>query len=135
MPKKFMRKVLVSVDVDVPFYHIWVEDLGDSKKTLELAKTSMGADVPTLLDDASVSINASFTECSDEAMDDQAVTEDGGWCHISDLKDAEGNKVEPTSDRRYADPDYEKSAWYREELEKAGQQSLPGLEKKDETPD
>lgn len=130
--KKFMRKVCVSVNVDAQPMHMWVEDQGTNEKTLKMVKEAMGEDVNTLLDDAEITIEADFTECSDDAMDDQAVTEDGGWIHISDLTDDEGNPVEPTSDERYLDPEYRQSAWYREELEKAGQQRLPGFEDKED---
>lgn len=128
--KKFMRKVCVSVDVDVQLMHMWVEDQGTNEKTLAMVKAAMGEDTNTLLDDADITINASFTECADEAMDDQAVTEEGGWIHVADLTDDEGNPVEPTSDERYLDPEYRQRQWYREELEKQGQQRLPGFEDK-----
>jgi len=130
-PKKFMRKVLVAVDVDVQHYHMWVEDLGDDKKTLALAQKTMSKDKDMLIEDASISVHASLSECADDSMDDQAITEDDGWVNVADLTDDQGNKVTPTSDRRYCDPNYEQTAWYREELEKAGQQQLPLGDKND----
>lgn len=123
MPKKFMRKVLVSPSMEMENYHVWVEDQGDDKATLAMVKKEILANEDVLMDDATLSVNVGFTECVDKSMSDQVVTKDDGWCTVADLRDKNG-KVEPTSDKRYLDPDYEQSAWYREELEKAGQQKL-----------
>ena len=123
MQKKFMRKVCVAPDVDIQLMHVWVEDQGDDKATLKLAEEAIKEETSTLLEDAEISVHARFSECVDDKMDDQAVTKEGGWIHVSDLTDDEGNQVEPSSDPRVLNPDAIDYAG----LEKAGQQRLPGV--------
>jgi len=122
--KKFMRKVCVTPDVDIQMMHVWVEDQGNDKATLKLAEEAIKEDSRTLLEDAEISVHASFTKCADDKMDDQAVTKNRGWIHVSDLTDDEGNKVEPSSDPRVRNPDAIDYAG----LEKVGQQRLPCME-------